>query len=149
MKKSIALILTCALAACGTRGTINGDLLTKPIPAKESRLVIERDNSLLYLAGATNVALDGQRIASLARGAKVIHDVPAGKHFLTVDAPGTAGNYTASFETKAGKTYTFLIGPNESKSMLPGMMLGTIGESIDAQVKANTGYFQIKPTGVR
>lgn len=141
MNKFTLISCVLVLTGCGTQGTINSALLEKPVSKKESRLIVTRDNSMLYLAGAADVALDGRSIASLARGATVVEDVAPGKHFLTVKAPGTIGDYTSSFETRAGKTYRFTVGPNEGKSMLPGALLGQIGETID-----NSGYFQVVPT---
>jgi hypothetical protein len=139
-RKFTLLPLIIVLSACGTQGTINQELLSKPIPKNQSRLIVTRDNSLLYLAGAADVALDGRPIASLARGGTVVGDVDPGKHFLTVRAPGTVGDYTASFETRAGKTYRFTVGPNKGKSLLPGALFGQLGETID-----NSGYFQVVP----
>jgi len=144
MKKLIFLTSLLLLSACGTQGTINGDLLSKPVPSKQSRLIIERNTSLKYLAGAADVSLNGLNVASLGRGASVVRDVPAGRHTLSVHAPMTVGNYTASFDTKVGKAYVFEVGPNENKSMVPGALFGYLGEAMDAQINENSGYFQIK-----
>ncbi len=140
MKKFILLSCLAFLSACGTQGTINAELATQKIPAKHSRLIITRDNSLLYMAGAADVSVDGQKIASLARGASVLKDVSAGKRTLSVHAPTTVGTYSAMFDLTAGKTYEFTVSPNDGKSMMPGVLLGSFGDSLD-----NTGYFKIIP----
>ncbi|MGZ9097766.1 MAG: DUF2846 domain-containing protein [Micavibrio sp.] len=143
MRSFVLLACVALLSACGTSGVVNVETLTKPIPAGQSRLIVSRDNSLLYLAGAADVSLNGRKIASLARGGSVIEDIPAGPHIISVNAPTTFGNYTAPFEAKSGKTYSFEVSPNSKKSMLPGMALGALGEAADAQNNKNTGYFQI------
>ncbi len=140
MNKSILLLCVLALGGCGSQGTLNSALLKKPVSTNESRLIVTRDRSMLYFAGAADVALDGKPIASLARGASVVEDVEPGKHFITVRAPATIGDYTTSFETKAGKTYNFVVEPNRGKSLVSGAILGQIGEAID-----NSGYFQVLP----
>ena len=144
MKKLILLTSLILLSACGTQGTINAELATQKIPVKHSRIIVTRDNSLLYMAGAANVSVDGQQIASLARGASVLKDFPAGLRTLSVNAPTTFGTYSAAFDLTAGKTYEFVVSPNDQKSMAMGMAFGAIGDSID-----NKGYFKIKATGFK
>ncbi len=140
MKKFILLTSLALLSACGTQGTINAELAAQKIPAKHSRIVITRNNSLLYMAGAAEVSVDGAQIAKLGRGASVLKDVPAGLRRLSVHAPMTVGTYTAAFDLAAGKTYEFEVSPNDGKSMMPGVMLGAFGDALD-----NTGYFKIAP----
>ncbi len=144
MKKLIVLTSLILLSACGTQGTINGELANQKIPAKHSRIVITRDTSLLYMGGAAEVSVDGQKIASLGRGASVLRDVPAGLRRLSVHAPMTVGNYSAAFDLAAGKTYEFEVSPNNEKSPALGMAFGLIGDAID-----NTGYFKIVPQKVK
>lgn len=148
MKKLILLASSIILSACGTTGMANMSALSEPIPSGQSRIIVSRNNSLLYLAGAADISLDGKEIASLARGGSVVENIPIGKHTLSVNAPMTFGNYTSAFEAKPGKTYTFEISPNRNKSIAPGILLGAFGEAAEAQVSENTGYFQIKAVNV-
>ncbi len=138
MNKFILLLSVVLLSACGTTGTINSELANQKIPAKQSRIIVTRDNSLLYMGGAAEVSVDGAQIASLARGASVLKDVPAGLRRLSVHAPMTVGNYSATFDLAAGKTYEFTVSPNNEKSPAMGMAFGLLGDAID-----NTGYFKI------
>lgn len=142
--KKLMLLAACSalLAGCGSTGTVNAELVNKKIPPNQARIVVTRDNSLLYFAGATNVILDGQKIASLARGATVLKDIPAGMHQISVHAPTTFGTYGIGFEALAGKTYAFEVSPNDGKSMAPGILFGQIGDAID-----DTGYFKIQMKG--
>lgn len=144
MKKTFLLFSVLLLAGCGTQGAINSELATQKIPAKYSRIIVTRDNSLLYLGGAAEVSVDGAQIASLARGASILKDVPAGLRRLSVHAPMTVGSYSATFDLTAGKTYQFEVSPNNEKSPAMGMAFGLIGDAID-----NTGYFKITQTKVK
>ena len=148
MRQLILIATTLMLSACGTSGVTNADLLNQKIPKDHSRLVISRDTSLRYMAGGADISLNGVKIGSLATGASIIKDTPAGKNLLMVRAPADFGDYSITFDTKSGKTYHFLIAPNENKSMLPAMLFGALGDavqSMDARTSNNSGYFQITP----
>jgi hypothetical protein len=143
MRTFILCACLILLTACGTTGVSNLSTLNQPIPSGQSRLIVSRNNSLLYLAGAADGSLNGRKIASLGRGGSVVEDIPSGKHVLSVNAPATFGNYTTTLEAKSGKTYSFEVSPNSKKSMMPGAVFGMLGEAMDAQANENTGYFQI------
>ena len=148
MKRIILMASTLMLSACGTSGVTNAELLNQEIPKNYSRIIVTRDNSLRYMAGGADVSLNGEKIASLATKASVIKDTPSGKNTLMVRAPADFGDYSISFETKPHRTYRFVVSPNENKSLLPGMLFGAIGEtvqSINAHTSNNSGYFQIEP----
>lgn len=149
MKKWLLIFSVLGLSACGTSGVTNLSLMNEPIPSNQSRIIVARDNSLLYMAASANVALNGNKIASLGRGGSVVENISTGRNMLTVTTLGAFGNYTATFEAKAGKSYFFEVGPNESKSLLSSTMFGMAGDAVNAQVKSNTGYFQIVLKEVR
>lgn len=145
--KNISLIfLSILLTACGTQGTINSELLNQPIAKNYARLIINRDSSFKYATGAAVVSLDGLEVAQLATGASVIKDVAQGEHILSVKAPIDYGDYKATFNAHSGKTYHFLISPNERKSSVVVGLFGALGEVAEAGSKENIGYFMIKPT---
>lgn len=149
MRKLILLTSLILLSACGTTGVSNSALLDQPIPSKQARLVVTRTNSMLYFAGAADVSLNGRKIVSLGRGGSTIENIQSGRNVLSVIAPGTFGNYTTTFEAKAGKIYTFEVAPNDNKSMMPGAVFGMLGEAVDAHANENTGYFQIVLKGIK
>ena len=136
-----------ALTACGTSGMTNSHRLSEPIAKNEARLMISRTTDLLYLAAAADVAVNGQKIASLGRGGSVVYDVPKGKNNIVVKTFGAFGQYSQIFDTEARKTYHFEISPNSS-AMWPSAAFGLIVDAINAQVNENTGYFKIIPTKV-
>ena len=145
MTYSLFLLLTTVLlAACGTTGPVNLSKLNEPIPAGKSRIIVERDNSLLYLAAAVDVRSNGVKIASLGRGGSIVHDIPKGKNVLSVSTPTAYGQFVVSFNAKAGETYNFETSPRGS-ALVTGSAWGMAGDAINASVSEQSGYFQINP----
>lgn len=132
------LLIALLLSGCGTTGVTNPELLNKPVLNNNARVIVQRDNSLMYMGAKADVLLNGTEIASLGRGGTVVKDIAIGHSYLSVKAPMTYGNYTTSFKAEGGQTYSFEISPNKAKSLLPGMAFGIAGEAV-----SNTGYFQI------
>ena len=140
----LSLFATALLTACGTTEPVNLGKLNEPIPADKARIVVERNNSLLYLAGAVDVRSNGAKIASLGRGGSVINDIPKGKNVLSVSTPTATGQYVLNFDAKAGETYKFMVSPR-SGNIMGGYGMGMIGDAINASVSEQSGYFQINP----
>lgn len=138
----LSLFATVLLAACGTTGPVNLTKLNEPIPADKARIVVERDNSLLYLAAAVNVRSNGARIGSLGRGGSVVHDIQKGKNTLSVSTPTAQGQYVVAFDAKSGELYEFIVSPRGS-NIMGGYGMGMLGDAINASVSEQSGYFQI------
>lgn len=111
MKHILTLFAVLLLTACGTTGAVNLSKLNDPIPADKARIVVERDNSLLYLAAAVDVRSNGSKIASLGRSGSVVHDVSKGENTLSVSTPTAFGQFVVNFTAKAGETYNFQVTP--------------------------------------
>lgn len=146
MKHILTLFAALLLTACGTMGSVNLSQLNEPIPADKARIVVERDNSLLYLAAAVNVRSNGAKIASLGRGGSVVHDIAKGKNNISVSTPTATGQYVLNFDAKAGETYEFVASPRGS-NIMGGYGMGMLGDSINASVSEQSGYFQINLKG--
>ncbi len=142
MKHILTLFAVLLLTACGTTNAVNLSKLNEPIPAEKARIVVERNTSLLYLAGAADVRANGIKIASLGRGGSVIHDVQKGKNTLSVSMPTAQGQYVVTFDAKAGETYEFVVSPRGS-NIMGGYGMGMLGDAINASVSEQSGYFQI------
>ena len=140
----LSLFATILLTACGTTGPVNLSKLSEPIPADKARIVVERDNSLLYLAAAVDVRSNGAKIASLGRGGSVVHDIQKGKNTLSVSTPTAFGQFVISFDAKAGETYNFQVTPRGG-ALVTGSAWGMAGDAINASVSEQSGYFQISP----
>ncbi len=142
MKKLILLSCLIALSACGTTSQINSSKLNELIPAGKSRIVVTRDNSLLYLAATAHVESNGGKIASLGRGGSIIHDIPNGENTLSVSTPTAPGQFVVTFKAEPKKIYNFGISPRAS-NIMGGYGLGLLGDAINASVSEQSGYFQI------
>ena len=142
----VSLFATVLLAACGTTGPVNLSQLNEPIPADKARIIVERDNSLLYLAAAVDVRSNGAKIASLGRGGSVVHDISKGQNTLSVSTPTAFGQFVISFDAKAGESYSFQVTPRGS-ALVSGSAWGMAGDAINASVSEQSGYFKIEPKG--
>ena len=145
MNKYILLLSLLALSACGTQGTINGELLNRPAPTNKALLIIKRDNSFRSGGIAAYVSIDGQRVAELGRNATFVKDIDPGKTVLSVTTAGDPGSFTSVLVAKKGQTYHYLISPNEGKSTLAIGLFGYAGDIAGAANSNNTGYLQIAP----
>ena len=146
MKPILTLLAVLLLTACGTTGAVNLSQLNEPIPESKARIVVERDNSLLYLAAAVDVRSNGARIASLGRGGSVVHDIQKGKNTLSVSTPTAFGQFVVNFDAKAGEIYNFQVTPRGS-ALITGSAWGMAGDAINASVSEQSGYFKIEPKG--
>ncbi len=142
MKTLILLSAILCLSACGTTGPINLTQLNEPIPADKARIIVTRNNSLLYLAAGAEVRLNGAKIANLGRGGSVIHDIPKGNNVLSTSTMGSFGRFTVTFDAKPRETYEFVISPRGS-ALVSGSLWGMAGDAINASVSEQSGYFKI------
>ena len=140
----LSLFATVLLTACGTTGPVNLSKLNESISADKARIVVERDNSLLYLAAAVDVRSNGVKIASLGRGGSVVHDVPKGNNVLSVGTLGSFGRFTVNFDAKVGEVYEFVTSPR-GDALVTASMWGMVGDAINASVSEQSGYFKIEP----
>ncbi len=144
MKNLAILAAIILLAACGTTTPLSLSQVNEPIPAGKARVVITRDTSLLYMAAAADVRLNGTKIASLGRGGSAVHDIAKGRNTLTVSTLGSFGQYTTTFDAAPQKSYEFLVSPRK-EAMGVGAAFGLIGDAVSASNNDQSGYFQINP----
>jgi hypothetical protein len=107
------------------------------------RLIPEGINYNNYLLGV-NVHINEIKEESLARGATLIKNIPAGRTNLSVDATADFGKFTVSFDAAKGKTYFIEISPRYE----------TFGRSLEwsalsAILSENTGPFKATITEIR
>ena len=146
MKHILTLFAVLLLTACGTTGAVKLSQLNEAMPKNKARIVVERDNSLLYLAAAVDVRSNGAKIASLGRGGSVVHDVSKGQNTLAVSTPTAFGQFVVNFNAKAGETYNFQVKPRGG-ALVTGSAWGIAGDAINASVSEQSGYFKIEPKG--
>lgn len=142
MKRLLSIITLLILTACGTTGPLDLSKVNEPVPAGKARIVVTRDNSLLYLAAAVDVRVNGIKVASLGRGGSTIEDVPNGKNTISVSTPTAAGQFTVTFNAASKQTYNFEISPIAG-NLMGGYGLGIAGDALKASVSEQSGYFQV------
>lgn len=76
------------------------------------------------------------------RGGSVVHNIQDGRNVVSVTTPMAFGNFSTSFEAKAGETYSFEVSPR-SEALMVGSAFGMMGDAVNASINENTGYFQI------
>lgn len=148
MQKTYGALLGILLTACGSSGVVNMNLMTQPIPKDQARLMITRNQDLLYMGAGVNVRINGRLEGALARGGTLIQNVPAGRTTLSVDATTGPGTFAINFEAKAGKVYTMEVSPR-SEGFAGSAMWGVLGDAIHANVADNTGYFKVVPKEIK
>lgn len=143
MKRTItALALCLTLSACGTTSTLSLAERESRIPAGQSRLIFERNNSPMFIGAEAEVKVDGQTVAKLGMGGQAMTTVKAGAHAITAENPMGIGKWTTAINTKAGKTYTFEIAPMASTGKLIG---GIFYDALNSG--SNGGDFKITQKG--
>lgn len=143
MKRTItALALCLTLSACGTTSTLSLAEREAKIPAGQSRLIFERNNSPMFVGAEADVTVDGRTVGKLGIGGQAMADVKAGAHTLNVSTPTGIGTWTQTISTKAGHAYTFEIAPNPSTGKLLG---GVFYDALTSDT--NGGYFKIIQKG--
>lgn len=140
MKNTItALTLCLTLTACGTTTKLTMSDRHSPIPAGKSRLIFERNNSLMYAGASADVKVDGETVGKLGMGGEAMALVKAGQHTLNVSTPGGFGTFTKKINAQAGRTYTYEVSPNPSAGKLLG---GAIYDALTSDT--NGGYFKLE-----
>lgn len=131
------------LAACGTTQSISQAQINAPVPANHSRIVVQRNTSMLYFAAAATVKANGSEIASLGRGGGVTHDIRSGPLVLEISTPTAPGQFVVRLDAKPKQTYQFLVSP-KSDALLLGSAFGIIGDAVNASISDTSGYFQLE-----
>lgn len=147
MKKIILTIVVLLLAGCASGPAPRG-VPINDIAQGQSRVLITRDNSFLYLALDTEIFVNGELIAALPKGGSTYHDLPPGRVTVKVSHPQTPGAYSVSFNLKNKQTAIVEVAPR-SDSFAPFIFAGMIGSTIDASVNEQSGLFMIKNVTVK
>lgn len=147
MKNLLPIIAVLMLSACGTTAQLTDADLHAPIGKGESRIIVSRDNSMLYGTAGAKIEVNGAEVATLGLGGQALKDVPAGLVTVSVSTMGSSGSDVAFVKAKTGKTYRLLVSPNEAHSLLPSpstFLLGAGGTAY-SNMHESTGWFKIAP----
>jgi hypothetical protein len=114
-----------------------------PIPAGKARLVFNRVGTVLFVASAAIVRVNGQEVASVWANNSAVVDIAPGNTAVSVSAWAAPGDFVVNLKAKPGATYNFEISPRIERVNLFGIV-GAVGQYIDANTKKNTGHFSIR-----
>lgn len=143
MQKLISLLaVTLMLSACGTTNALTSEQVGAPLGKGQARIVISRNESLLFLAAGAIVEINGSKTEILGRGGSVVRDIRSGPAIVSAQATGSFGKFVVRFNAKAGKTYRFMVSP-KTDALLLGSAFGLVGDAVHAQISDTSGYFQI------
>lgn len=144
MKKLLLSLSAMALlTACGTTTAVTQNQLAQPIAKGQSRIIVERDKSLLYMGASATIKVNGQKTTNLGRGGSVSKDVQAGATTLEASAPFSFGQFVVRFDAKSQETYKFIVSPNKSQLFL-GSAFGIAGDAVNAKINDASGYFTLE-----
>lgn len=139
----LSLLAVAMLSGCGSTKGLDFSQVNKPIPAGKARIVVTRDESLLFIGAGAKVEINGQKVETLGRGGSAVKEISAGPSNISAQATGSFGTFRVLFDAKAGKTYRFLVKP-KSDELLLGSAFGIAGDAVHAQISDTAGYFQIE-----
>jgi hypothetical protein len=141
-KLSALVCILGFLTACGTTAQISPSELTRKLNPSEARIIVTRDNSLLYMGAAADVTVHGIKIGSLGRGGQAVKDIRAGKMKVSVSTYGSFGTYSVDLDAKAGETYRLKVSPRDGNFPLVAAF-GVAGDAVNSSGNDKSGYFQI------
>lgn len=114
-----------------------------PIPHGQAGISITRLDGFYGSLVAADIQANGNKIASLDKGATYSGGVPPGPVTLTVSCACDLGRYSIHFNAQAGKNYAFEVSPrNEQYAAV--VFGGLVGYAVDAAANGeNSGMFKI------
>lgn len=136
---SINTLVGCA--SVGPAITADQD---QPLSQGSSRIVVKRNDAMMYMALSARVQINGEKLQSLSRDDSVVKDIKAGKVTVYVDTASSPGGYSFSFNAEPDHIYNLEVSPR-GDSFLPGATLGLAGLFVDSSVNEQSGLFQIAP----
>jgi hypothetical protein len=127
------------LAACAT-STLEAQ--TKTHDPRQARIYFMREASLLYVAGAPTVRVNGQQVGSVGSGSYFFVDRPPGQYNVTLDTPLVPGRFAANVNVRAAGVYYLKVAPRTEHWAL-GFVAGPVAQILEAQIQENSGAYSI------
>jgi hypothetical protein len=150
IRTSAYVVLLCvlvALTACGT-ATVETQSLAQDTrqvrDTRQARLTFVREASLMYVAGAPTVRLNGQDVGRPASGSSFFVDRPPGRYDVNLEAPLVPGRFAASFNIKTAGNYYFKVVPRTE--YFPILWEKTqIALALEAKIHEGSGAYALMP----
>jgi hypothetical protein len=115
-KKLLSLALLALLAGCQSMGYQEG---AAPVnPGGDVTLIFNRTSTAWFgLVKSAQVYVDDLKVCVIPDASNCIVNIPSGKHVLKVDSTlsGSFGSYSQTYAFSSGKTYRFIISPNDAE----------------------------------
>lgn len=147
MARLLAVLVVCiSLGACAATGPKYNEVAPtfQNVQANKVRMILLREQQLLYMALDARVEINGLNFVSLSNGAFTISDREPGQITLAVDNWSAPGKYRVTLKLEPGKEYYFDVSPR-AESYSATLLGGYVGLGIDAQINENSGLFKIVP----
>ena len=136
---AILCVTLASLAACAT-ATLEAQNQTQD--PRQARIYFLRESSLLYVAGAPTVRVNGQEVGRVGSGSYFFVDRPPGQYAVTLDTPLVPGRFAATVNVKAAGTYYLKVAPRAEHWFI-GAAAGVVGQVLEASIQENSGAYSI------
>jgi hypothetical protein len=114
-KKLLCLSILALVAGCQSMMIQEG---AAPVnPGGDVTLIFNRESKMLGITKNAQVYVDNIKVCVIYNGKSCTINTSSGAHVLKVDATasGSLGTFSQSYQFDSGKTYRFVISPNDAE----------------------------------
>ena len=133
---AFACVTLALLAACATATLETQNQAHDP---RQARIYFLRESSLLYVAGAPTVRVNGQEVGRVGSGSYFFVDRPPGQYAVVLDTPLAPGRFAATVTVKAAGTYYLKVAPRAEHWFI-GAAVGVAGQVLKASIQESGAY---------
>ena len=115
-KKILSIAVLILLSGC--QGMMPQEGAAPVNPGGDVTLIFNRTSTVWFgLVKRAQVYVDDIKVCVIPDAGNCIANIPSGKHVLKVDSTlsGSLGSFSQSYEFSSGKTYRFIITPNDAE----------------------------------
>lgn len=151
-KKLLRLSLLALVAGC--QGMMPQEGAAPVNPGGDVTLIFNRTSTVWFgIVRSAQVYMDDLKVCVIPNAGNCTVNIPSGKHTLKVDSTfsGSFGVFSQNYQLDSGKTYRFVILPNESEMVTNYMSYYGIAEATYYElnknaISSNNGDFTMRPT---
>ena len=144
-KKLLSTSLLALVAGCQSASVIVPALKN---PGGDVSLIFTRENKILASRENARVYVDSTEVCAIPNGDSCQINIQPGTHALKVDNPWSYsyGMFSKSYEFSSGKTYRFIISPNNPDLIVNMVGTGSIiyNEANRTATSSDNGDFTMK-----
>jgi len=150
-KKLLRLSLLALVAGC--QGMLPQEGAAPVNPGGDVALIFNRTSTVWFgIVRSAQVYMDDLKVCVIPNAGNCTVNIPSGKHTLKVDSTfsGSFGVFSQNYQLDSGKTYRFVILPNESEMVTNYMSYYGIAEATYYElnknaISSNNGDFTMRP----